>query len=131
MMKNLQFLKMITLRVIPITGLLIFLCSLSGMAQTKFTGRVTTDSGTAVSGVSVRVKGSKIGTVTTDDGSFTINAAPGSTLEFSAIGYTSFEAKVGSKSEFMMVENRNDKTLNEVVVVGYGTVKRKDVTGSI
>jgi TonB-linked SusC/RagA family outer membrane protein len=131
MMKNLQFLKMITLRVFPITGLLLFLCSFSGIAQTKFTGRLVSDSGTAVFGASVRVKGTKMGTVTGDDGSFTINAAPGATLEFSAIGYTSFESKVGSNTEFRITENRNDKSLNEVVVVGYGTVKRKDLTGSI
>ena len=130
-MKNIQFLKMFILRVFPITGLLLFLSSLSGFAQTKFTGKVISDSGTAITGVSIRVKGTKVGTVTSEDGSFSINAAPGATLEFSAIGYTSFEAKVGSNTEFKMVENRNDKSLNEVVVVGYGTVKRKDITGSI
>ena len=130
-MKNLQILKMIALRVLPITGLLIFLCSFSGMAQTKFTGKLVSDSGTAIAGASVRVKGTKMGTVTGEDGSFTISAAPGTVLEFSAIGYTSFESKVGSNTEFRMLENRNDKSLNEVVVVGYGTVKRKDLTGSI
>src|SRR4249919_3249339 len=106
MMKNLQFLKIVTLRVFPITGLLIFLCSLSGMAQTNsFTGKLLSDSGTAVAGASVRVKGSKIGTSTNDDGGFTIQAAPGAVLEFSAIGYTSFQATVGSSTEFRMVTN--------------------------
>ncbi|HTB26483.1 MAG TPA: TonB-dependent receptor [Puia sp.] len=131
-MKNIQLLKMLTIRVFPITGLLIFLSSISGFAQSqKFSGKVMSDSGLAVSGVSVHVKGSSSGTVTGEDGSFTISAAPGATLEFSAIGYTSFEAKVGSNTEFRMVANRNDKSLNEVVVVGYGTVKRKDLTGSV
>ena len=101
------------------------------MAQTKFTGKLVSDSGNAIVGASVRVKGTKMGTVTGDDGSFSISAAPGTVLEFSAIGYTSFESKVGSNTEFRMLENRNDKSLNEVVVVGYGTVKRKDLTGSI
>jgi TonB-dependent starch-binding outer membrane protein SusC len=131
MMKSIQCLTMFMLRVFPITGLLLVLTSMSGKAQTKFTGRVLTDSGIAVSGASVKVKGSKSGTVTADDGSFSINAASGATLEFSAIGYTSFEAKVGSNVEYRMVVNRNDRSLNEVVVVGYGTVKRKDLTGSI
>ncbi len=132
MMKNIQFVKMFVIRVFPIVSVLIFLTSLSGVAQSqKFTGKVISDSGQAVSGVSVHVKGSSVGTVTGEDGSFTINAAPGAILEFSAIGYTSFEAKVGSTTDFRMVSNRNDKSLNEVVVVGYGTVKRKDLTGSV
>ena len=98
-MKNIQFLKMIIIRVFPITGLLIFLASFSGIAQTtKFTGKLISDSGTAVAGASVQVKGSSVGTVTGADGSFSINAAPGAILEFSAIGYTSFEAKVGSNT---------------------------------
>jgi TonB-linked SusC/RagA family outer membrane protein len=130
-MKNIQFLKMFMTRVLPISGLLLFLTSLTGIAQTKFTGRLISDSGTAVSGASVRVKGSRVGTTTGDDGYFSVNAVPGATLEFSAIGYTSFEAKVGSNTEFRMVSDHNAKALNEVVVVGYGTVRRKDITGSI
>jgi TonB-dependent starch-binding outer membrane protein SusC len=131
-MKNIQFLKMFIIRILPITGFLIFLTSLSGIAQTtSFNGKVLSDSGTAVAGVSIRVKGTNKGTTTASDGSFSINAAPGATLEFSAIGYTSFEGKVGSNSEFRMVLNNNAKELNEVVVVGYGTVQRKDITGSI
>jgi TonB-dependent starch-binding outer membrane protein SusC len=132
MMKNIQLLKMLITRVFPITGLLILITSLSGVAQTtKFTGKVVSDSGIAVSGVSVRIKGSSVGTVTSDDGSFSINVAPGAILEFSAIGFTSFETKVGSNTQFRMVTNHNDKSLNEVVVVGYGTVKRKDLTGAV
>lgn len=115
----------------PLTGILLFSIGFSGFAQTKFTGRVISDSGTAVSGVSVRVKGSNLGSVSGEDGYFTVTAAAGATLEFSAIGYTSFEGKVGDNSIFRIVMNRNDKALNEVVVVGYGTVKRKDVTGSV
>ncbi len=131
-MKNIQFLKMIIMRVFPITGLLIFLASFSGIAQTtKFTGKLLSDSGMAVEGASVRLKGSSVGTVTGADGSFSINAAPGATLEFSAIGFISFESKVGSNTAFRMVTDRNAKSLNEVVVVGYGTVKRKDLTGSV
>ncbi len=70
-MKNIQFLKMIIMRVFPITGLLIFLASFSGIAQTtKFTGKLLSDSGMAVEGASVRLKGSSVGTVTGADGSF-------------------------------------------------------------
>ena len=131
-MKNLQFLKMCLIRVFPVAALLMMLTSLTGSAQTtNYTGRLVSDSGTAVAGASVRVKGTTKGTTTSDDGSFTISAAPGAILEFSAIGYTSFEAKAGSTTDYRMIMNRNEKSLNEVVVVGYGTVKRKDVTGSI
>ena len=130
-MKNIQFLKMLIIRAITISGMLIVFAPFSGFSQTKFTGRVVSDSGTAVSGVSVKVRGSNIGAISGDDGYFTVAASPGATLEFSAVGYTSFEAKVGSNTIFRMVINRNDQSLNEVVVVGYGTVRRKDLTGAV
>lgn len=130
-MKNIKSLKVLIIRAIAIYGLLIVFAPLSGFSQTKFTGRVVSDSGTAVSGVSVRVRGSNIGAISGEDGYFTVSASPGATLEFSAVGYTSFEGKVGSNTIFQIVANRNNQALNEVVVVGYGTVRRKDLTGAV
>ena len=131
-MKNIQFLKLFVTRIFPASALLIMLSSMSGFAQTVVsTGKVLSDSGTAVMGASVRVKGSSKGTVTGEDGSFSINADPGATLEFSAVGFNSFEAKAGENIVYKMTVNMNARALNEVVVVGYGTVRRKDITGSI
>ena len=130
-MKNSLFLKLLFKKAFPLTGVLIFLCSLSGIAQTHtVTGKVVSDSGTAISGVSVRIKGSTKGTVTGNDGTFSIAAANGEVLEFSAIGFGSLEAKVDG-TEMAIKLSGDRSTLNEVVVIGYGTVKRKDLTGSV
>src|SRR5450432_1192857 len=132
MMKNIQFLKVFIRKVLPITGILLFLTSLTGTAQTKvINGKVLSDSGTALPGVSVHLRGSKIGTSTANDGSFSISAAPGATLEFSAIGFTYQEVKVGTSNDLTVSLNRDLRSLNEVVVVGYGTTKRKDLTGAV
>jgi len=131
-MKNIQFLKVFIRKVLPITGILLFLTSLTGTAQTKvINGKVLSDSGTALPGVSVHLRGSKIGTSTANDGSFSISAAPGATLEFSAIGFTYQEVKVGTSNDLTVSLNRDLRSLNEVVVVGYGTTKRKDLTGAV
>ncbi len=131
-MKNIHYLQIFMRKVLPFTGILLFIFSMSGFSQTQtYTGKVLSDSGTAVAGASVHVKGTKRGAITGPDGSFTISAAPGARLEFSAIGYTAFEAVAGSAGEYRMAADRNAKALSEVVVVGYGTVKRKDLTGSV
>ena len=131
-MKNSPFLKIFIWRIFPIAGILLLLGSLSGFAQTKnITGKVFSDSGTALAGISVRVKGTNLGTVTAGDGSFSIAAVQGSTLEFSGIGYSGQSVKVETGNEVTVRMSTDTRSLNEVVVVGYGTVKRKDLTGSV
>ncbi len=79
----------------------------------------------------MHVKGSNIGTTTSNDGSFSINAARGSILEFTGVGYTALQVTVGDNSVLTIQLTRDIRALNEVVVVGYGTTKRKDLTGAV
>lgn len=112
-----------------------------GLAQNKtqdektisVKGSITNQKGEPIPSVSVTVKGSSKGTSTAADGSFRITVPAHSILLISSAGYTSKELATGGSDRdnitISLVENRND--LNEVVVVGYGTRKRSDVTGSI
>lgn len=113
-----------------IAWVLLLVNSLSAQAQTV-TGVVTESNGTAIPGVNVLIKGSTTGTTTDADGKFTINASGDETLVFSFIGYMSKEIIVDNRSNFEVVMEADIKTLSEVVVIGYGTQRRADVTGSI
>ncbi|MFN9998688.1 MAG: TonB-dependent receptor plug domain-containing protein, partial [bacterium] len=102
-------------------------------AQTKtVTGKVSdAKDGSPLAGVSVVVKGSSTGTQTANDGSFRINAASNATLVFSSVGFGSKEVAVGANSTINVSLAATNDQLNEVVVVGYGTRKVKDLTGSV
>ncbi len=101
-------------------------------AQTTVTGKVTaSDNGDALPGVSVLVKGTSAGTVTSVNGDYSVSVPANATLVFSFIGYVKQEVQVGNRSVVNVQLATDAKTLDEVVVVGYGTQKRGDVTGSI
>src|SRR6185437_15396443 len=105
---------------------------LTGSAQNNpISGRVTTGDGTPVSGVSVTVKGSASGTVTDAEGRFSINASPKQTLAFSYVGYKAKEVLVRDARNLEIHLEPSDNNLNSVVVIGYGTQKKSDVTGAI
>lgn len=97
------------------------------------TGKVTDkNDGTSLPGVSVQVVGSKIGTVTDGDGNYKILASGNSILIFSFMGYEKFQVQVAGETSLYNVQLiPESKGLNEVVVVGYGTVKKKDLTGAV
>lgn len=82
-------------------------------------------------GVSVSVKETAKGTVTDIDGRFSINVEPGATLVFSYIGYLPQEIRATSKSDLKIVMSDDTNVLDEMVVIGYGTAKKKDLTGAI
>lgn len=93
-------------------------------------GQVLDPTGEPVIGATVKVKGAKTGTITDIDGNFTLNANAGSTLEITYIGYKPVTVKAGnSPLSIKMVED--GQTLNDVVVVGYGTMRKKDLTGAV
>jgi TonB-linked SusC/RagA family outer membrane protein len=96
----------------------------------KITGKVVDKSGGILAGVSVRVKDQRAGTVTNADGNYMLQASPASTLVFSYVGYISQELAV-SPSGTMNITMAGEQQLNEVVVVGYGSMKKKDVTGGL
>ena len=108
--------------------LLSMLCVVA-FAQTA-TGIVKDKAGEPMIGVNVLVKGTTNGTITDFDGNFTINDVPSdATLVVSYIGYLTQEVKSGQN--LIIVLEEDNKTLDEVVVIGYGTVKRRDLTGAV
>lgn len=101
------------------------------LAQQKVTGQVTSATdGEPLIGATVKVAGTSTGTVTDFDGNYQISAQQGQTLEVSYIGFLTKAVKVtGGVMNITLDEDK--KTLDEVVVVGYGTMKRSDITGSV
>ncbi|UBM58035.1 TonB-dependent receptor [Marinilongibacter aquaticus] len=104
-------------------------CSLQSVAQ--ISGTVTSDEGEALPGVSVAVKASTKGTITDVDGKYTIDAKSGEALVFSFVGYVSQEIVVNNESQIDVILKTDAASLEEVVVVGYGTVKKSQLTGAI
>ena len=109
---------------------LFLLSSTLAFAQNRVTGVVTDKTGEPLIGVNVLEKGTTNGTVTDIDGKFTVNMPQGKTLVFSFIGFVTQEIKVTSNVVNVAL-NEDTKTLDEVVVIGYGSMTRKDVTSSI
>lgn len=100
-------------------------------AVNKITGTVKDEKGQALIGVNILVKGKGIGSITDIDGRYGVEAASGDMLQFTYVGYTTQELKVGTSSSISVTLQENTKALNEVVVVGYGTMKKSDLTGSV
>lgn len=109
---------------------LFLLSSTLAFAQNRVTGVVTDKTGEPLIGVNVLEKGTTNGIVTDIDGKFTVDMPQGKTLVFSFIGFVTQEIKVTS-NVVNVVLNEDTKTLDEVVVIGYGSMTRKDVTSSI
>ena len=100
--------------------------------QTRLvSGSVTDGEGIPLPGVNVLIKGTTTGTVTNFDGLFTINASNSDVLIISYVGFTTREIPVGDKSNLNIVLEESTEALEEIVLVGYGTQRRKDVTGAV
>lgn len=107
----------------------LLLVSTLTFAQSKVSGTVKDANGEPLVGVSVMEVGTNNGAVTDMNGNYTLNVKPGAKLKISYIGFTPQTVKAGSNSQIVLQEDNT--ALNEVVVVGYGTMRRKDVTSSI
>lgn len=95
-------------------------------------GKITDKAnGDALPGVSVKVKGSSAGAVTDANGNFSLNAPENGTLVISYIGYTTMEVPVNNRNTLRIALENPATALGEVVVVGYGTTSKKDITGSV
>ncbi len=118
-----------------IKGMMLFMLvlfgSISSLNAQTVTGVVSDSKGMTIPGVSVTVKNSQTGATTNIDGQFQVNASEDATLVFSFIGYETQEVAVNGKKQINVVLNDNMESLEEVVVIGYGTQKRGDVNGSI
>lgn len=121
-MRNLKFLL----------SCFMLLMSIVAFAQNQVTGHVADATGEPIIGANVTVKGTTVGTITDIDGNFTLEVgSTDGTLVVSFIGYKSAEAAIKGKSPINVILQEDTETLDEVVVVGYGTQNRKSLTGAI
>lgn len=116
--------------------LALFLCLFSinhCFAQDKrLTGKVTDENGAALAGVAVTIKGTALAVSTNNDGTFTLTAPPtAQTLVFKFLGMEEQQVQIGSKTNFNIVLKAKSTILSDVVIIGYGTVKKTDLTGSV
>lgn len=125
--------KNVTRRAIMLALAFIVFLHLPGLSQTgTVTGKVVAgQNDSTVAGVTVRVKGGNTSAVTAADGTFTIKAGPNAVLIFSSVGFATQEVSVNNRSSLSVRLASDAQSLQGVVVIGYGTAKRKDLTGSI
>lgn len=116
-----QFLLLSVMALLPAAAL--------AQGMVKVAGTVTDANGDPLIGCTVQLKGSSVGTVTDLDGHFTMQVPEGKTLTFSYIGYKTKEVKAAQAMKVTLDDDTH--VLNEVVAVGYGTMKRSDITGSV
>ncbi len=110
---------------------LLFLSCTLGTAQKTITGTILDDENVPLIGVNVQIAGSTEGTVSDVDGTYSIEVSPQDTLLFSYIGYTPQNIFVGNQTVIDVVMTTSSNVLDEVVVMGYNTVRRSDLTGSV
>jgi TonB-linked SusC/RagA family outer membrane protein len=112
---------------------LLVLSHLPGMSQTTtVTGKVVASQGdSSLAGVTVRVKGGNTSAITGTDGSFTIKATPNAVLIFSNIGYATQEVAVNNRTNLTVRLSSDAQSLQGVVVIGYGTARKKDLSGAV
>lgn len=112
--------------------LLSFMCPVLGFSQTiEITGTVLDGSKMPIIGASVLEKGTTNGIITDFDGNFNLSVSPNGTLSISYVGYKTQEIPVNGKTRFNVTLVEDTELLDEVVVVGYGTMKKSDMTGAI
>ncbi len=112
--------------------LLLLFAGVQAQAQdiSTISGTVTDAAGKPLKGATIEVKGTATSTVAADNGSFSIAARPGNVLTITAVGYAATEVTVGPQKQITVSLNSNISTLDDVVVIGYGTVKKRDFTGA-
>jgi TonB-dependent starch-binding outer membrane protein SusC len=112
--------------------LLLFVLPFNLMAQTKSVSGVVKDGkGQPLPNVTVAVKGSKTGVASAANGSFTISAAQGATLLFTAVNFEAVEIKIGQSNNYLVVLTEKQTILTDVVVVGYGKSSRKNLSSAV
>jgi TonB-dependent SusC/RagA subfamily outer membrane receptor len=105
--------------------------SLIAQKTNHIKGRITNDKGQPVPKATVLVKGFSTGVSSDEDGNFDIVAPPNATLVISSVNYATSSIKVGGRSAIEIVLTASSNSLNEVVVVGYGSQRKKDITGAV
>ena len=111
--------------------LILLLCPIFIFGQTSINGIVTDEiSSSPIAGVNVLVKGSNTGTATDFDGNYSINLKKGDILSFSYVGYMTQQVTLGDQTSLNIVLIEDKLSLDEIVVIGYGSVKKADLTGA-
>ena len=114
-----------------VTLFLLCLFPMGALAQNVVKGTVNDEAGEPIIGATVKVQGTQQGSITDFDGKFSIQAASNATLEISYVGYVTQKVKVAGQSNLNVVMKEDAQMLNDVVVVGYGTMKKSDISGSV
>jgi TonB-linked SusC/RagA family outer membrane protein len=128
--EHLQF--SMTWRKLRLIIVILLISPLASIAQSKTVqGTVTDGNGESLPGVNVLIKGTNTGTITDLDGRYSINAASGDVLSFSFVGFRVKEIVIGTRNRIDVTMEEDVSELEEVVVIGYGTVKKRDLTGSV
>ncbi|MFS4467916.1 SusC/RagA family TonB-linked outer membrane protein [Maribacter sp. 2210JD10-5] len=117
-------------RIFPFLFFLFGFCAPQLYAQEKVTGQIVDEEGVPLPGVAVVVEGTTRGVVSDFDGNYDILAKEGETLVFSYIGFSTIKKKIGTSKKIDVQLQPDAKLLDEVVVVGYGTLEKKELTGS-
>ena len=110
---------------------LLCLFPLGAMAQSIVKGTVNDEAGEPVIGATVKVVGAQSGAITDFNGNFSVEAGSNATLEVSYVGYVTEKVKVGGRNNITVVLREDAQMLNDIVVVGYGTMKKSDISGSV
>ncbi|THU30251.1 SusC/RagA family TonB-linked outer membrane protein [Niastella caeni] len=121
-------------KLIPAYKVVVSLSNQTFVASAKYkriTGTVRTEAGIPIAGASIKVKNTTRGTSSDNDGNFAIEAKEGDMLEISAINYEPVEITIGNAAQVAVTLKLSDAVLSDVVVIGYGTRKRQDVTGAV
>ena len=114
------------------TFLVALLAAIPAFAQTiTVQGTVVDETGEPIIGANVLAKGTVVGQATDFDGKFSINVSPDAVLQVSYIGYDTKEVAVNGQTSIKVTLKENAVMLEEVVAIGYGTVKKEDATGSV
>lgn len=124
--------RLLLLRRVYSTFLLSMFCVLAFAQGKQITGVIKDGTGEPMIGVNVLVKGTTNGTITDFDGKFAISDVKNSdVLTITYVGYVQQSIPVGNQTTFNIILKEDTETLDEVVVIGYGTVKKRDLTGSV
>ncbi len=105
--------------------------SASSTVQSQITGVIKDGKGVPLPGVTVKIKGSNTGSASDFDGRYRINAGSESTLVFTYVGFEKFETQVGNRTQIDVTLKESLEEMSEVVVIGYGEVKKENITGSV
>jgi TonB-linked SusC/RagA family outer membrane protein len=116
---------------LSLAWLLLMFASVTLAQERVVTGTVVDETGAGMPGVNVLVKGTPQGTVTSAQGTYSISVPSGATLVFTFVGYKTTEVPVGDRTTIDLALEQDLTSLDEVVVIGYGTQKRSDLTGAV